>query len=66
MKNAHVVSESLVEEETFYTNTQDNNCLEKITASTLKEEFRRELTAWLPKFPVKGSEEDTLGRRYLG
>lgn len=65
MKNAHVVSESLVEEETFYTNTQDNNCLEKITASTLKEEFRRELTAMLPKFP-KGSEEDILGKRHLG
>lgn len=34
-----MVSESLVEEETYYTNTQDKNWSDKITTSARKEEF---------------------------
>lgn len=44
-----------MEEETYYPNTHNNNYLNEITVSAMKENFwvLGELTAWLLKFPFR-------------
>lgn len=63
IKNTNLVSGTLVEEETHYTNTHNSNCLIRIESPTNKNSrFLWELTAWLPSFTFREKRKGCPGK----
>lgn len=63
IKNTNLVSGSLVEEETQYTNTHNSNCLIRTESATNKNaRVLGELTAWLPTFTFREKGEGCPGK----